>query len=160
MAAELQNTNKPSWHADLTYMGTILPGQWAGLHGPSLCGSQGLALAILADAIKRIQKPPRITGIGRFTEYQELVEDYAWIESDEERYVFSFVTICYNLHIDPNVIRMYILTQYPPEILLQYPEEIRTYRDRIQRRVLRSKAPKRTKRPYKRSRHDVSKRPR
>jgi hypothetical protein len=84
----------------------LLPSQFYALRGGrSLSGEQRLMLAILADAINIFQGCQATGGAPRGRLFREAEE---WIFSSDERWPFSFVTVCDALGIEPQALRRHL----------------------------------------------------
>lgn len=68
-------------------------GEWQGV---PLFGVRGLMLAMLEDAVRSY--------LGAFS--RDRVEAEAWIASRQQRWVFSFVTVCETLGLEPTAVRL------------------------------------------------------
>jgi hypothetical protein len=84
----------------------LLPSQFYALRGGrSLSGEQRLMLAILADAINIFQGCQATGEVPRGRLFREAEE---WIFSSDERWPFSFVTVCDALGIEPQALRRHL----------------------------------------------------
>lgn len=61
-----------------------------------------LMLAVLEDALRTIV---RVRSSSPASQRREAAEDLAWIESDDDSYLYGFVPICQRLQLDPAWIR-------------------------------------------------------
>jgi len=80
----------------------VLPAQWFGDARGALQPAKRLMLAVLTDAIELVLKDPA-PATSRRAYLQRRAAD--WIYSDERHWLFSFVSICETLGMNPKRIR-------------------------------------------------------
>jgi hypothetical protein len=71
-------------------------------------GERRLMLAVLIDAIRTLSAPHPAEA--RHHQYRTWLKELEWVQSDEHRYVFSFVNICGALGFDADYVRRHVLS--------------------------------------------------
>lgn len=61
-----------------------------------------LVLGVLEDALRSVL---RVRDTSSAAQRREAAEDLAWIESDDDGYLYTFVSVCQRLQLDPEWIR-------------------------------------------------------
>ena len=91
----------------------ILPAQmtWGARDDGDTSGPRALMLAILEDAILCIQRGRRRRHPGT---RRLAAEAETWVRSDAREWLFSFASICDVLGIDPDALRVRLLTHVEP----------------------------------------------
>ena len=93
---------------------TVLPEQFYGERRLPRKGILGLHTAVLMEAVSNLAH----LGIsGRIEQQERGREALTWIRSEDERWPFSFVRVCFALDLDPAFLRRRLLLVYAPTLI-------------------------------------------